>query len=287
MFFCDINIPASHGYICRKHHFQEGYVSRTHWHGFVELEFFIEGTGTHIYNGATYEIKPGDVWILSTNDSHQLNLDKGMKSINIALDPDILHEKMREHLAMFHPLHCTFDEKESRAFLEKVEVLWHEQRTRELLSRVKAVSIINEFLVDIARKSSADQEPTMNNSLVSDMANYLQANYHSNISLAEMARVFSFTPNYCGRLFREMTGITFNDYLNNLRVKHACKLLLTSNLPIREIAFESGFNSLEYFYTTFKKFYGVTPAKYRKLTPTEIQKKSPVSKAFSLSYLKE
>lgn len=271
MFFCDINIPASHGYICRKHYFKDGYVSRPHWHGFVELEFFIEGTGTHIYNGTTFQIKPGDAWILSTDDSHQLNLDKGMKSINIALDPDILHEKLRKHLSMFHPLHCTFNKEESRGFLEKVEILWHEQETQELLSRVKAVSVVNDMLVDIARKSSTETIP-VHNSLVNDMANYLQSNYKNNISLTELAHIFSFTPNYCGHLFKQMTGITFNDYLNNLRVKHACKLLLSSNLSIREIAFDSGFNSLEYFYTTFKKFYGITPAKYRKLTPKEITK---------------
>lgn len=271
MFFCDINIPASHGYICRKHNFTEGYVSRPHWHGFVELEFFIEGTGTHTYNGTTYQIKPGDAWILSTDDSHQLSLDKGMRSINIALDPDILHEKLRKHLSMFHPLHCTFNEEESRGFLEKVEILWHEQETQKLLSRVKAVSVVNDMLVDIARKSSTETIP-IHNSLVNDMANYLQSNYKTNISLTELARIFSFTPNYCGHLFKQMTGITFNDYLNNLRVKHACKLLLSSNLSIREIAYDSGFNSLEYFYSTFKKFYGITPAKYRKLTPKAMSK---------------
>ena len=195
MFFCDINIPASHGYICRKHHFTDGYISRPHWHGFVELEFFIEGTGTHSYNGTTFQIKPGDTWVLSTDDSHQLHLDKGLKSINIALDPEILHEKLRAHLFMFHPLHCRFNEEESRAFLQKVEILWQEQERRELLSRVKAVSVINDMLVDIARKSSASTTP-IKNSLVNDMATYLQANYKHNITLAELARVFSFTPNY-------------------------------------------------------------------------------------------
>ncbi len=271
MFFCDINIPVSHGYICRKHYFKDGYISRPHWHGFVELEYFVEGTGTHTYNGTTYQIKPGDAWILSTDDSHQLNLDKGMKSINIALDPDILHEKLRKHLSMFHPLHCTLNECESRTFLEKVEILRHEQGARELLSRVKALSVINEIIVDIARKSSTNTIP-VNNGLVNDMVNYLQVNYKNNISLAELAHIFSYTPNYCGHLFKQMTGITFNDYLNNLRVKHACKLLLSSNLSIRAIAYDSGFNSLEYFYTTFKKYYGITPAKYRKLTPKEITK---------------
>lgn len=271
MFFCDINIPASHGYVCRKHFFKDGYISRPHWHSFVELEFFIEGTGTHQYNGTTFQIKPGDTWILSTDDSHQLNLDKGMKSINIALDPDILHDKLQNHLSSFHPLHCTFNEEEAFAFLEKVEILWHEQETRELLSRVKAVSVINDMLVDIARKSSTTPT-TIENRLVNDMVNYLRANYKNPVSLVELANMLSYTPNYCGRLFRQTTGITFNDYLNNLRVKHACKLLLNPDLSIKEIASQCGFNSLEYFYATFKKFYGITPAKYKTLTPKEIPK---------------
>lgn len=268
MFFCDINIPASHGYICRKHYFKDGYTSRHHWHGFIEIEFFIDGTGTHKYGDSTFQIKNGDAWILSTDDSHQLNLDKGMKSVNIAVDPDILHERLLKHLSMSHPLHCTFNEEEIQDFLSKVDSLCQEQENRKLLSRVKAMSTINDMMVDIARKASNDTL-LVNNSLVNDMLNYLQSNYKSNISLQELAKIFSYSPNYCGHIFKEITGITFNDYVNNLRAKNACKLLLNTNLSIEAIAYDSGFNSVEYFYSTFKKFYGITPAKYRTLTPKD------------------
>lgn len=268
MYFCDINIPASHGYICRKHDFKDGYNSRLHWHGFIELEFFIEGTGTHKYNNATFQIKNGDVWILSTDDSHQLCLDEGMKSVNIAVNPNILHEKLLEHLTSSHPLHCTYNEKEALALSQKIDILMAEQSEHNLLSIVKAHAIINDVFVDVARKST-NNHFVVNNSIVNEMLHYLQQNYQSDISLQELADFFSFTPNYCGRLFKDVTGITFTDYVNNLRVKHACQLLLGTNLSIYEIAFDSGFHSVEYFYTTFKKFYGITPAKYRTLTPTE------------------
>lgn len=268
MQFCDINIPASHGYICRKHHFEEGYESRLHWHGFIELEFFIEGTGTHKYNDTSFQIKNGDVWVLSTDDNHQLFLDKGMKCINIAVDPDILHKKLQTHLSLYHPLHCNFNKEEAHAFSQKIEILWKEQEEQHLLSRVKANAIINDMLVDVARKATAITT-TVSNNHVNNILQYLQTHYKNDISLQEVATIFSFTPNYCGRLFKEVTGISFNDYLNNLRVKHACKLLLSTNMSIQEIAFNSGFNSLEYFYTIFKKFYGITPAKYRTLTSKE------------------
>lgn len=276
MFFYDINIPSRHGYICQERFFDNAYNSRLHWHGFLELEFFIEGSGTQQYNGKSYPIKPGDVWLLSTYDSHQVSLDKGTRNINISLDSEILHEKLLTKLSSAHPLHCTLNEDESRAFLAKVDVLCYEQERQELLSRVKAVSIINEMLVDIVRKAFPDNSP-INNSTICDIADYLQANYKENISLTELAKVFSLTPNYCGYLFKKVMGITYNDYLNILRLKHACKALLNSNLSIKEIAADSGFHSLEYFYTTFKKFYGITPAKYRTLTSTQIAQ-SKVSK---------
>lgn len=276
MFFYDINIPSHHGYICQERFFEKAYSSRLHWHGFIELEFFIEGGGIQQYNEKNFPIKAGDVWLLSTYDSHQITLDKGTRNINISLDSEILHEKLRTKLAALHPLHCRLNENEIRDFMSKVEVLCYEQEHHELLSRVKAVSIINEILVDIVRKSSPDNLP-IDNPIVRDMADYLQANYKENISLTELAKVFSLTPNYCGYLFKKGMGITFNDYLNIIRLKSACKSLLNSNLSIKEIAADSGFRSLEYFYTIFKKFYGITPAKYRTLTSAQIAQ-SKVSK---------
>lgn len=274
MLFCDINIPASHGYICRKHVFEDGYKSTLHWHGFVELEFFIDGTGTHKYNNSTFQIKSGDVWVLSTDDSHQLDLHKGMKSVNIAVNPDILHDKLKKHLSIFHPLHCNFNKEEALAFSEKVDILWNEQEQQNILSRVKANAIINDMLVDVVRKAALDNTLSnnhfANNGVANNMLKYLQANFKNDISLPELASEFSFTPNYCGQILKKATGISFNDYLNNLRVKYACELLLSTDLSIQNIAFDSGFHSVEYFYATFKKFYGITPAKYRTLTSQEI-----------------
>lgn len=269
MFFCDINIPSSLGYVCFEYFFDYDYISRLHWHGFVELEFFVEGTGTHTYNGTTYQIKNGDVWILSTNDSHQLNLNKGMHSVNIALDSNILNEELLLHLSTVHPIHCRFTEEEAYSFLNKVKILYNEQENPIFFTKSKTSALINEMLVDVFRKSPRTQIP-VSHSVVNDMTLYLQTHYQENISLAELAKRFSFTPNYCGQLFKKVTGLSFNDYINNVRLKCSCNLLLNSNLSIKEIAFESGFNSVEHFYTVFKRFYGITPAKYRTLSPHEI-----------------
>lgn len=269
MIFYDINIPSDLGYTCQKRFFHETSTYPLHWHSFIEIEFFVDGSGTHEINNTNFPIKSGDFWLLSTYDSHQLVLDRGMKSVNISLVPDILHEKLLTQLNLAHPLHCTLNKEEIHDFLTKVDILCAEQKHPEMLTDVKAVSIINEMIVDIMRKSSTDTA-TVNNPTVYEMINYIKGHYKTNISIAELAREFSLTPNYCGYLFKKVMGISFNDYLNTLRLKRACNFLLNTDLSINEIACNSGFNSLEYFHTTFKKFYGITPAKYRSLTPLQM-----------------
>lgn len=271
MFYYDINIPSSHGYICQKRFFNETYTSRLHWHGFIELELFLEVKGVHNCSSQSLPLQKGDIWLLSTSDSHQVTVEKGTRSVNLALDPDILDKKLLEQLTVTHPLHCTLDEDESRAFMEKVDILCYEQENREMYAKIKAIAVINEMIVDIIRKSLPDSAP-ISNPIINNIVNYLQSNYQNNISLTELAQMFSLTPNYCGYLFKKNMGITYNDYLNTLRLKNACKLLSNSKISVKEVASTCGFNSLEYFYTTFKKFYGITPAKYRSLTPTQIAK---------------
>lgn len=269
MFFYDINIPSHHGYICQKRFFDTDYTSRMHWHSCIELEIFLKGTGTQQYGNLMETIHPGDVWLFSTEASHQINLSKGTQNINIAIEPDILHEKLRNKLSLPQPLHCTLDEKDMQTFLSKTETLLYEQEHQEVLSRVKATAVINDLLVDVVRKSTSENTP-INNPMIREMIDYLQLHHRELSSLTDFAKVFSLTPNYCGHIFKKYLGVSYNDYLNLLKLKSACKALLNTSLSIREIAADSGFSSVEYFYAIFKKFYGLTPAKYRTLTSAQI-----------------
>lgn len=265
MYYYDINIPSPHGYTCQKRSFSSRYDSSVHWHGFIELELFTSGGGYQQYDNKTVPITPGDVWLYSFYDSHKVTLDAGTKTIHLALTPEILHENFLSRLSLVHPLHCSLSRTEIDDFYEKADILCYEQEHQELFSRIKAMSVINELLVDIFRKSLSENIPT-NDPLYCNMAEYLQNNFKENISLSTLAHTFGLTSNYCGRLFKKTFGIAFNEYLNTVRLKNACKLLISSDLTIEQIADDSGFHSLEYFYSVFKKFYGVTPAKYRSLS---------------------
>lgn len=83
------------------------------------------------------------------------------------------------------------------------------------------------------------------------------------LKLSDVARLVGTNRTYLSRFFNQENGQTFYDYVNNLRVKHAEELLLTTSLPLLAIASESGFNSLSTFRRVFVSTYDCSPAEYR------------------------
>ncbi|MFL6555350.1 MAG: helix-turn-helix transcriptional regulator, partial [Bacillus sp. (in: firmicutes)] len=92
---------------------------------------------------------------------------------------------------------------------------------------------------------------------------YIDLHYHENISLKTMAAKFFMNPVYLGQLFKKTYGIYFKDYLLQIRINEAKKLLRQSEMRIYEIAESVGFNNTDYFVTIFGKLENITPSEYR------------------------
>lgn len=93
--------------------------------------------------------------------------------------------------------------------------------------------------------------------------NYVSTFYNMDIKLTQLAKLYSFNPQYLCRLFTRETGTNFSDYVNRIRVENAMRLLLTTSEDILDISFQVGFNNVTYFNRLFKKHTGITPSEYR------------------------
>ena len=82
------------------------------------------------------------------------------------------------------------------------------------------------------------------------------------MSLKKIAEQFHLNPSYISQLIRSETGLTYTQYLTELRITKAKELLRTSSLTLAEISEAVGFNDYFYFIKKFKKEVGVTPGKY-------------------------
>jgi AraC-like DNA-binding protein len=98
---------------------------------------------------------------------------------------------------------------------------------------------------------------------VNTVYQHILVNYRNKITLQEVASLLSMSTSTFCRFFRKRTGKTFSKTINELRVGHACRLLMESEWNVTQICYESGFNNFSYFQRQFKIITKTTPLKYK------------------------
>lgn len=128
----------------------------------------------------------------------------------------------------------------------------------ELLYTVSRTWMDSAFIQAQMDVSSAVYEKT------DQLLHYLHTFYHTKISGSDIEEQFSMNFDYLNRIFKKRTQCTMFVYLNNIRLEQAKQLLLTTHLPVHEIASKTGFSDEYYFSRVFKKAFSVSPMKFRK-----------------------
>ena len=99
--------------------------------------------------------------------------------------------------------------------------------------------------------------------IVSQAVRYMNEHLEEDISLKAVADVIYCSAPYLSSLFKKETGSNFSEYLVNMRIRRAQNLLLSTKLPVSEIAQKVGIANCSYFIRVFARITGVTPVKYR------------------------
>lgn len=100
--------------------------------------------------------------------------------------------------------------------------------------------------------------------LISRITNYIHNNITTRFSSKELANLFDVTPEHLSSHFREVTGMSLKDFINQEKVNHSKFLLVSTNMTLLEIAIELGYTDQSYFSKVFKKYVNMSPLKYRK-----------------------
>lgn len=117
-----------------------------------------------------------------------------------------------------------------------------------------------------AKKINESNENTVNNTypIIEKSKAFIHENYSNKITLSSLAEHVALNPSYLSALFKKETGCNFIDYLTEIRLKNAEKLLENLDLKIYQVGNQVGYNNSKYFCEVFKKNYGITPNQYRK-----------------------
>lgn len=241
-----------------------------HWHEFYEIAYVATGSGTHRTNGRSMSIGPGMVVGMTPADFHEIEPDAGdaLELIDVIFAAEQLDDDVQELLLSAPwPLHLSFAAAGDALLLDDLHRLCDEQRietrpgsaaaSRATLQRVLIDLVRAAGVPDAVRDGRADDD-VLRRSLL-----YLHHRFRQPVALADVAAQANMSPNHFSGRFRALTGKSFVRYRLELRLQFARALLSVSDLPITEVCYAAGFNTLSHFERAFRSRWGSTPRAVR------------------------
>lgn len=253
-----------------------------HFHTECQLVYVLSGSGTRIIGDSIEHFEEGDLTFVGPNVPHVWYSKPepgsgGHDAISIALyiNPDVLSEKL-EGLIDTKELRQFFTESArgisicgtKKILITDILKKMPEQKNITLLASF--TQILNhlldpEELIWLNAPSLLSAYSGQAPGRVHKLMHYIQQNFKDEITLQQAASVSGLQIHSFCRFFKTLTNRTFSDFLNEVRISFACKLLQQSDLPVTQIALECGYTNISYFNRCFKKINKVAPKEYRNL----------------------
>ena len=246
--------------------YPKGAESLFHIHQFFELEIIAEGSGVNSFKGFEYPVTKGSTYIIAPPIGHKKTLNKNSKVYTVSFrDYAIRHPSILKQLK----LNCNYsnlNELELQRVISYIEQLSDLRDSNDKYTEETRSALLTLILITVLKDSKVYSVWGGNSTTpqkIQSALDYIYNNCGRDISLPEVAEYVSLSPNHFGHLFLKSVGLTFSNFLLQLRLENSKALLLENNLSLSEICKEVGFNSTSYFIKKFKEHYGTTPKNYK------------------------
>ena len=239
---------------------------KIHWHSHFLISLFKRNSGIQHLNNVEYKFSPGTAILLGPFDFHynEVKNEKTFDAYSIKFTHKIFNENLYKICSLEHfPIVSQLSSKDYELAEKLCDFLIFENKDcnqpgQEMLIR----NIIEQLVILIIRNTKKNITKPSSNSTIVKALIYIHDNFKENIAIKDVADVCHYTPNHFSFCFKKEMGVTFQNYLYNLRLEYAYNMIKYGKKSCSEACFESGFNSVEYFSSSFKKKYGHSPKFY-------------------------
>jgi AraC-like DNA-binding protein len=239
-----------------------------HFHSQIELMFFYDEVDcTYICGGTPYGIHAGDLVVVNTNQVHMCDYTSSSARIGCII-------VMKKFFAMQSaPINCVFQNHISgdKVISEIFEAIFMHFLRNDKTAQLDITSCLCQLFSRLMKFYSNESSDAARQAdklkaveKIRPAIRYILRNFSQSISLHELSSVCGLSYYRFCHIFSEIMGVSPVSYITDIRISHACTLLLESDLDIAVIAGDCGFCSPAYFSEQFKKATGMAPREYRK-----------------------
>ncbi|KKI88472.1 AraC family transcriptional regulator [Bacillus sp. SA1-12] len=248
-----------------------------HFHSTFEIFYLISGKREFFIKDRALVINEGDIVIISPNILHRttntempeherliVNMHETCMTAGNQSYREVLQSLFeQDYIIVRCPLH-------ERLFIETLsQSIIHEIHDKKPGFEMYVQTLVLQLLIICCRHIKQNsieplESPSPMHERISEVIRYINSHYMHDLSLQSLAEEFYVSPYYLSRFFKEVTGFTFVEYLNNVRIKEAKKLLESSSIKVNLIYKKVGFGSVTHFGRVFKSVTGYAPLYFRK-----------------------
>lgn len=262
----------------------KGYrLPKRHVHDY-ELELFVESDGGMFVDEVYYPVRAGDLFFRRPGQLTEAVMPYSCYLICFDLVGITSKDQSNFDFCAGGGVEGEFQDYYLNPVLEKIPLVYHpesipkylrlfERVLQESINPTEISPLVQKFcVIQLICLLSQEASDPFNNTIIRSSpygsavrktVDFIRENLRHPLTLECLAELAGFSPSYFHRIFRDMMGITPNEYIVKLRLERAKELLLKSDDPIHKIAVECGVENVPYFSFLFKKRLGITPMEFR------------------------
>lgn len=247
----------------------QGWRDESHKHDFLELMFITDGSGSITVSGKSFTAGKGDLFVYNAGALHHeiSSTQTPLEACFMAIDGLEITNLPKNHLLPSDVDCCQHVGKMFDDFSQYFTIIIKECREKEQFYTELAQSAAKAIIMLLFRlmNQTLETDKYLEVNSVYDAAKaYIDENYLENLSLDEIAAECHVNKYHLSHIFAKAHEMSVGQYISELRLKEAQRLLRTTRLPVNEISGMAGFHDVGYFCRTFKKAFACTPTAYRK-----------------------
>jgi AraC-like DNA-binding protein len=246
----------------------EGDVVNEHHHQVHQILYALEGEGKIFIDGESFDVSQDNCAVIVPFANHSIVSDSRLTVLVLAFDQTILASNVQECLLQHFFAQSEFlrmnpfEGSELRQLLRKMLFEQSQGRTLNFL----AMNIyLSELLVVLSRSQKLSPITDANSLRAERIRNYIDSRYFEIVSSDDISARMGISARHVNNIFKERYNMTPIQYLTEVRMELAKKMLADTDKDIVSICFEIGFETVSTFYRTFKNSYKIPPNKYRQV----------------------
>ena len=259
-----------------------------HWHDHLEIALVVEGRGDFLFGRRALAAEPGDLFFIDNSQPHVALAKPGtsLRLLLVLFRPELIAGPGCRELDLGYLAPFRIDDRtasprvcgsatlaaEVAPVLRELREIWdrHDPAENHLADATlrRALALVNrERGTDrwaVRTRAASDRREQIRPVLA-----YVDRHCRESITLADVAEEIHVSPSRVRHVFKDVTGVSFKEYVTHVRVAEAKRLLLATDLSVAEVAGAVSYTNLHQFYKVFYRSCSMSPAEYRRYyTPT-------------------